>query len=288
LWPFWFLQGYFGEAREWLERALALGDSPAENQAETLFAAGQFARLRGDYAVARSYGEEALRRSNDDGFRFGVGIAVFLLGTVAINLGEREEAASRFTETLAIFEEIGNARWIGSTLGYLASLALQEGDVGRYRSLSEEKLRVAQSIGDEWGGADALANLAEAALLEGELDRALALRIESLAARRRLGNLLGLLDELRAVASLASRKGSTALAIRLLGAEAVLREHAGIALAPTIRATHERQIAGLRTEIGAESFAALWSGGSSLSLDQAIAEAAAFAADGSGGAEPGA
>ena len=125
IWRLWFHHGHYAEAAVWLERVLELGDSPAPLRAETLMAAGQFARHRGDYELAQAYGEEIVRRSCAEDFRLGTGLAAFLLGNIAADRGRHDAGRRHMNEALAIFVEEGDIWWLGRTLGYLASLALQ-------------------------------------------------------------------------------------------------------------------------------------------------------------------
>jgi hypothetical protein len=58
-----------------------------------------------------------------------------------------------------------------------------------------------------------------------------------------------------------------------LGAAEALRETIGLPLAPVDRAAYERNVAAVRAQFDAASFAAAWAEGRAMTLEQAIAYA---------------
>ncbi|HEV8338541.1 MAG TPA: hypothetical protein VGR25_02655 [bacterium] len=80
---------------------------------------------------------------------------------------------------------------------------------------------------------------------------------------------------LEGLAILAVEDRQPARALRLAGAAAVLREGAGTHLPPTTEAEHARAFDQARIALGPETGEAAWSGGRSMTLEQAVAYALA-------------
>jgi DNA-binding CsgD family transcriptional regulator len=106
----------------------------------------------------------------------------------------------------------------------------------------------------------------------GNLARAAALHLESLGRWCQAGTREGVADALANLATDAA-SGHAEHAARLFGAAAALAEALGYAFELPERVMHERALAKLTAAMGEEAFDAAFTGGRSLSLDQAVAEA---------------
>src|SRR5205823_2739831 len=81
---FWYVRGYFREARIWLERALAKGtEAPAELRADALYAASMMARAQADYAAAVALADEALAVSRTLGDSLRTLQSLYTLGNLS-------------------------------------------------------------------------------------------------------------------------------------------------------------------------------------------------------------
>jgi tetratricopeptide (TPR) repeat protein len=88
---------------------------------------GEVARVRGDYALARTYyveSEALLRSSRDQG---DLARLIHSLGYVALHEGDYEQAEARFRESLVMFRKLGNKRGIAECLAGLAGLGVRQG-----------------------------------------------------------------------------------------------------------------------------------------------------------------
>jgi hypothetical protein len=63
-------------------------------------------------------------------------------------------------------------------------------------------------------------------------------------------------------------------AVRLLGAAAALRERMGLLRPPVERPEYDQRVSELRRTLGETAFAAAWSAGQAMSLEEAVTEAA--------------
>jgi non-specific serine/threonine protein kinase len=278
LWKFWLVHGHLGEGREWLERALALGDDQQPDlRSEVLYGAGNFARAQGDFARAWACGEEMLARSQATGDTLRTAMALFLLGTLAAHEGDRERTLERYEASLALFREIGHTHGIAMMLAYSADVAHERGDHGRATALFEEALALWRARGDEWGVAIALYGLAASARAQGDVARAAGLFQQALL---RYADLRDPKAEAACVEALACVAGLSRLpeqAARLFGAAEGLRESVGAALEPLEREPHEEAAAAARAALDGPTFAAAWAAGRALSLDEVVVEALAVA-----------
>src|SRR5919112_998489 len=65
---FWYVRGYLGEGRGWLERAVADGDAaPPLLRRRALTAAASFALIQGDYGAATALSERSLDAARQSG-----------------------------------------------------------------------------------------------------------------------------------------------------------------------------------------------------------------------------
>jgi hypothetical protein len=124
-----------------------------------------------------------------------------------------------------------------------------------------------------------LGNLGRVALSQGEYGRAAALLEEALLLSRDIGTRELVAAGLECLAWVAAARGQSRRAARGCGAAEALREVLGAPLPPDERADHDQAVHAMRTALGEEAFAAAWSAGRALPLEQAIALALEGPAD---------
>jgi predicted ATPase/class 3 adenylate cyclase len=191
LWRFWYMEGYYGEGRRWLEAALGKdwGAAAAEARAKALEGVGWLASGQGDLDRAQAAAKEGLKLSTD----VGLGDVVTadlqnVLGeAVARQRGDYEWAAELLTESLALHRKAGDIRGVAWSLGNLANVSSDRGDYEQAKELYEEGLALSRKLdGAELLGAF-LINLGYESLLEGEPERANALNEEAAELYRKRG-----------------------------------------------------------------------------------------------------
>ena len=121
---FWFFSDYLSEARAWYARVLDSGDRATVTK--------------------------------------GLALALFGSGCVSLNLGYMNEAQARLEQSIVLWQQIGEKRWLASSLQWLAYLLVQRGDreqalmiYAEHESLfraSSEPLMLAWTLGN-WGTA---------------------------------------------------------------------------------------------------------------------------------------
>ena len=197
------------------------------------------------------------------------------LATGALIAGDPARATALCEEALAACRAAGERRGMYYALYGLMEAARFRGDLDHAISLMEEAHALTREQGDPWSIAFALSILGNLVLQRGDADRAGTLQRESLALRHAIEDSVGIGRCLDGLGWVASAQGQPVRAARLFGAAEALRERTGAAPHLPWRAEHERRVADAWMRLAEDAFAAEWSEGRALSLDQAIAYALA-------------
>ncbi len=202
---FCFALGYFGWARELLQKSLALV-RPLEARAEIAFALrflGQVVDEQEEVTEAKRLLQESLAVSRAMGDLPGVVETLHQLSETIWDLGEYLEAKQYSQESLVLSRAIGNQRLIGYSFDKLGWIAFILGEYLEAEQYYQESLAIFKEIDDRYGIAKALGGLVWIALGLGDnrLVVAKPLAEESLAIFREVGDRaqtvvrLGLLGE---------------------------------------------------------------------------------------------
>ena len=288
-------------------------DAPARLRANAFNAAGNLARNQGDYLQATKFHQESLVLRRELRDKWGIASSLNNLGNVARNQRDYERAVTLYTESLALYTEVGDTwdkalllnnlglikvdqglyaeaapllqeslalfrqlrdKW-GSTLALnnLGLTAYYQGNYGEAIRLHEEALALRQELGDKLGIASSLHNLGNAVGEKGEYRRAMTLYREGLALCRELGYKPGIVMYIEGMASLAATQNQMEQAVCLFGAAGALRKVIGAPLSAAEEADDARYIAMARDALDDETFAAAWTRGQAMSLEESIAYA---------------
>src|SRR5215208_6569831 len=315
---FWYMEGYYGEGRRWLEAALGKdwGAAAAEARARALEGVGWLASSQGDLDRAQAAAKEGLKLSTEAGLGKVI-VANFqnVLGDTARHRGDYERAAKLLEKSLALHRAVKDTRGVALSLGDLANVSSDRGSYERARALYEEGLVLAREL----GGAELLGayliSLGDEYLLEGNPERATELNEEAAELYRGRGrkgvlqvalNNLGwsalirgdhrkaealheeclvlcreLGDKLigaESIEGFACAAGAGGAA-RLFGAAEALREAAGFQQAPRARSLREPYLAAARSQVGETAWVEAWEEGRSMTFEEAIAYALEKCAD---------
>jgi non-specific serine/threonine protein kinase len=132
-----------------------------------------------DYVTACALAEESLAIAREMGDRQGMAHVLFLLGHLAREIGDKNEARARWLECHALDQERGNKG--GYVLRALGDLACDSGDLAAARGFLGRYLTECYEVGDRWNVASVLTVFCSLALAEGEAQRAARLLGASLA-----------------------------------------------------------------------------------------------------------
>jgi non-specific serine/threonine protein kinase len=273
----WRYHCHFTEGRSWLGRLLDRGGAATSARASALLALGALVKLQRDNARATTLMEEALAifRHNEDGW--GEMRALWHLGETVHGAGNRDLARHYFQESLAIARRLDSLFFRVMALKDLGRLARLDGDPAQAATLLEESLALSAELRNPWAGAEVVAYLGETARDQGQHDRAAAFLTRGLTEYLELGDKVGIALCLDGLASVAAATGEAALAARLLGGAAELRESAGHRQRPDTDPGHERTVAAARAALGTDNFAAQLAAGRTQPVAQAVADAAGLA-----------
>jgi tetratricopeptide (TPR) repeat protein len=297
------------------EQVLALARAAGDRQREVLalLDLGRVALVRGRTAQAQSRFLEGVELARDAGCVIETPTAIHHAGQCALELHDFDTARRLLDEALLQHRRVGNAHDAAQTLSLLGRLALHEQRLDEARALSAESLHmfrllldpkcsafsamdhanVLSAMGD---GAAALPYAESATATSGELGfpfylvRAFctlgcthATLGQSDAARRALFS--GLVEQQRTerdtylpvlLEATAELHPDSAVAPRLLGSAAALREHRNVPLLPHDRAEHERRHAEVRAKHPRAKFDRAFAAGRTLSREEAIESALAL------------
>jgi tetratricopeptide (TPR) repeat protein len=278
LFPFWFWQSQFIEARRWMEQALHTRQDPSPLHAATLYSAAMITHHVGDYAIAEHLATEGIATARACADPATEGRSLIPLSLVAGRRGDHQAAAAHAAAALAIFRQLDDEHHIAHALTRLGVATHGGGDPAAAKSLHEEALRLWRERGWATGVAMALGNLGDVARDQGDLKLAAERERESLQISWALRVDWLVVEALFFIADVARLAGCLSDAARVYGAAERVRESIGHALFGNLATTAERSIAATRSALGAEPFSAAWERGYALRGEQAVADALGVAA----------
>jgi non-specific serine/threonine protein kinase len=277
---FWYIRGPIGAGRAWLERALAASsDAPLnEHRVRALVGAGLLAHFQGDDEHAVPWLEAALVESPESGDPWWRAFALLLLGMVSEDRGDYDLAEPRFLEALPLFEAVGDASNTAFVTTHLGIIAWGRGDHARALATCEQAMVQQRALQDRWGLAVSLGYLGLIATDAGEYPRAAAAFRESIQLRWEDGVPQDVGASFTDLAALAGMIDQPEQAARLYGAAAAIREeHERLPLNLPERLVFERGETKARVALGELAWKTAYAEGRACSLDEAYAEAIAFA-----------
>ena len=264
-------RGEYDEALRWLETARrnfeTLDDKVGLGRVLQL--SGTVAATRGDFDTARGELEASLAIRRDLGDAAGAGALLSNLGVMAEYEGDYERSRALHEEGLALRIEAGDKRAIAISQMNLGNVLLLLGRHDEARACQEESLRLRRETGDPWSIALGEHNLGVLLRSEGDHDKTRELFANALKVFRDLGDKWALAFILEDVAVLAVLVGEPAVALRLGGAGAAVREETGSPRGKADQEELDEQLAPAREELGPRADA-LWEAGRLGGLDEAI------------------
>jgi predicted ATPase/class 3 adenylate cyclase len=287
-----------------LDEFRANGDTVGTSDA--LRALGQLAAAQGNAELSRSFFEQSLALDEAAGRSEGMALSLVGIGLVAWLRGEYARARETYELALRLRRAAGDIAGVAVVLADLALIELDAGDAGRAERLVKESIEMHREIGTKFGLAMALNVLASVLKERGDLDEAAARYVEAEAIEREselapqlVATLLGRAEIAlgRDDADLAAHLGQEAMRILaksgsyrnlawcyevaarvavvqrdweraacLFGAREGTDARTGIVAPPHARPIVDAAIATTRAALGSESFAAIFSKGSVMSL----------------------
>ncbi len=187
---FWWVHGHLSEGRNFLERALAAGESGGVSPAgaKALFTAANLAFVQSDYERAVALSEGSLAVCRELGDKRGIALSLYPLGNVAWTRGNMAVARTMKEEALALFRELDDKGFVAWSLFSLALLDSSQGEYVKACTLFEESLTIQKELGNKQGIAHSLSQLAQTLFVsQGDQARISMLLEECLALSQEVG-----------------------------------------------------------------------------------------------------
>jgi predicted ATPase/class 3 adenylate cyclase/DNA-binding CsgD family transcriptional regulator len=277
----------FAAARSFAEEALVLfreiGDKG--RAVWSLFTLASLDAIQGAYARACVLLEEALALFREQENKLG--IAWSLTNLAWVHLDAQDDPAiihSLLEESLVLWRDLGDPRGTAHASLISGRLALHQGDVAKARSLAEESVKLYKEIGDRRGTTESLILLARVVTFQGDYKTVQRIYKEGLAIARETKHKWVIASCLEGLASVIAAQEQVGISLaeippgeqvslwatRLWGAAEVLREAVSVPIPFVDRATYERTVTAVRSQLGEKAFAAAWAKGRTMTLEQAL------------------
>src|SRR5215218_9685711 len=276
---FWYALGQFREARQLVNRALAMsGASDPVLRGRALVSSALTALAQGEYPLSCANFEEAiplLRAAGDDD---GVGAALAKYGAARMLGGDLTGAIGTLDEALEFTR--GRPDWDISVIFarfWRAWAAHAQGQNDLAKEMLGTNIVVARERHLPTTLAHALVTEARVELARGNLEQACAIVMEGLELEVTINDAWGIGLAVDVVAHVAAQRGHHEEAARLLAGVAAHRERLAVALPGVAPAERLRLIESLRHSLGAR-YAELEAEGRSLSTAQTVGIALSEAA----------
>ncbi len=276
-----FFHGDFAASQTLLEEGLVCGRAvgASDSIALALLHLGLLASYQDNFSLANTLLEESLEVQRASGNKSGVAQALLQMAMVASCQLDFQLSNARYEESLALLRELGDQSNLALALYYYAENAVAfKRDYLAAAPLYEESLAVSQAINQSSTIAYVLWAKGNMACDQNNFASASLLYRQSCDMLRKLGHEWGLIYLVEAfgylvIAQQGREMQSTNQAIRaarLLGAAQALRESRSAPLLPPYQARHQNYIQAVQAALKEGVFAAEWSQGRTLGLEQAV------------------
>jgi len=251
LWRLWYMRGPISEGKHLVTAALASNAPHASlDEVRAVRVLASFHYAAGQWQEAAAQAEQALELSRRAGDEREEALALLSLAAAAFAQGRLELAKGRATASASLAEKLSDLRTAAAATSMLGVLALHDSDYLGAKALFEDS--IAALGGEDFGTVVNLGNLALAAFRQGDLAEAAAKLRENLTLSLRLHDHNSTTHALEILAAVLAAREETAVAARILGASAGLREDEGLALQTLEAALHEETIELVRARLGTD------------------------------------
>jgi predicted ATPase/class 3 adenylate cyclase len=274
VWRFWHLRSHLHEGRTWFDHLLGLPSSATRTAARArgLTGAAGIAYWQNDYPAATAWYEEAETIYRELGDKPGIADALYNLGSMAAIRGDLDGVRAAFGEGRALASELGDDGLLIRFLEAEGYTALMVDDLDSARVLLEEALAMAEAAGNRFAIATSHHTVGQVARLQGRLTDAADHYQAAIRTATEMGDTVALTEPLQGLAAVLVAGDDPERGVRLLGANAAIRERAGGGPPPEYLRLGDPFTAA-RERIGDERYEAAWEAGMAMSVEQVVAEA---------------
>jgi predicted ATPase/Tfp pilus assembly protein PilF len=273
---FWWIRGYWSEARRWLDTALQT--SQTDNSGllyKTLEAAAHLAYRQGDDQRALQLALDAVQRAHQIGDASAIARALRVLALATSAQGDDEQFQRLVQQSADYARKAGDSWALLMALNNLGLVALNAGDLERASSFLDEALTIARSTRDRRSEAFVLSNLGLLELERGNTNEARRTVASSLRLAQQLRFLAIAASDLMLLAAVAATQHEPELAAQLLGGADRLNEEIGSANDALDDEVRARIVAMIQQEIPPDRYIDVLAHGYGQDVDAIIEDALA-------------
>ncbi len=259
VYPFWWSRGLLREMLALAEQTAALPSAerlPPDAAALLLWCRGVLRSTVGSLAEAGPFLRRLVPAARELGDERLLALSLASLGLAQVEDQPVGAAREPLEEAVATFRRLDDAWGLSFALLPLGLTVLRTGDLVRAAALHRESLQQAERIDNNHLRAQALTQLGLDALMAGDVPAARSWYAAAAAVHRRLLDQEGLANCLDGLSGVAVGLGRPAVAARLHGAAARIRQVVGVAVWPLLRPLAEQLVMALRAALGEEAYRA--------------------------------
>lgn len=168
---------------------------------------------RGDYIKAMEYRTQSLKIFEELGDKVGIANSLNGIGYTYDSQGDVTKAIQYYTRSLKIFEEIGDKSGIANQLNNIGSIYRSQGDNTKALHYYTQSLKIDEELGDKIGIANSLNNIGSTYENLGDDTKAMEYHVQSLALKEEIGDKLGKVSSFSNIGSLYENQGDVTKAL---------------------------------------------------------------------------
>jgi tetratricopeptide (TPR) repeat protein len=237
----------------------------------SLTSVGEMAWRRGKPQQAIAFYDQALQILPQRGdITFDTDLQL-LKARVALSQGNYDQALEWIHDSLATGRRLHQVDWVATALVELGRHSLATRQYDQAQHLYDEALSFSREVDHKLCVALACCGLGKAALAQGDLVAAKSYLLEGFSYfHHEVAHIYSVGLSLQCVIDMAIEQKMTVQAVHLLAAcEALLTGYENMIL-PVERGQHEESLAAVRTALGDEAFAAAWTEGQAMTMEQML------------------
>jgi len=272
-------QSDYATAHTWLEESVSIAKELGNNHelAYSLMSLADVENFQAHYDRAIALFEEGLALTRAAGDQYGTAFGLYALGGIALAQHNFAQARAVYEECLVLHRGRGNKNGIVLALNGLGKVAHHQHHYDQAKALYEESLALARQLRIRPTISWLLIDLGGLELVQGNAGRAKGLYAESLAIAVELGLKHSIAECLAGLAEVMGLMRQPERAVRLFGATQRLLDEIGAQLSSLERLAYDQHLTDVQAHLSAVAFAAAWSQGQAMTLEQAIDYARATA-----------
>jgi ATP/maltotriose-dependent transcriptional regulator MalT len=268
----WNGRGRYREQKIWMSRVVAMPGSGLETLRANAWARlGWAEMMMGNIQAAKSAAAQGIEYGRLSGNDAARAWALVQLGYLDAGNSEFDVAREHLDEALIIARSVGDQPLLQSVHTALGLTLAWNNDFEGALSHYEEVAAILQELGDPWVLAILQIDLANALRKLGQTEESARVFREALRRQREFGDEEYLWVSANDAATVAATMGKHEQAATLLGFAAGVRERNGYSVNKFDLGDYASTVDAAKRELGDVRFAAAWSQGESLSLEDAVA-----------------